>query len=81
MINYEELEMDGDVEFTNRVFPGWWGDAEEGEGYIAEYADTGYSPDGEKYIVEYQFDLVKGEEPEPDDLTFDVEHVSRIRYA
>ena len=54
------------AELTNRIFPGWWGDARDGEEYISEWSASAIGEDGEEYVVVWQFDVVKGQEPEDD---------------
>ena len=56
---------------TNRVFPGWYGDAKEGEEYISEWAAPGIDPEGHEVVVHWQFYLVKGAEPEDSLLDWD----------
>lgn len=53
-----------DATFSNCVFPGWWGDAEVGETYTAQFWANAEGPDGEDYRVTWEFPVVKGEEPE-----------------
>ena len=50
------------AELTNRVFPGWFGDAAEGEEYTTEYGAPAIDEDGNEYWVTWQFNEVKGEE-------------------
>lgn len=51
-----------DAQPTNRVFTGWWGDAEQGEEYTSEWSDTVIGSDGERYEVIWQFTEIKGDE-------------------
>lgn len=53
---------------TNRVFPGWFGDAGDGEQYLSEWACDVESDDGDRYKITWQFPVVKGEEPAVDEL-------------
>jgi hypothetical protein len=71
-----ELHVVQQAELTNRVFPGWFGDAKEGEEYTAEYFLVAEDADGERYVIVYQFDEAKGEEDDPDTLPWD--EISRI---
>lgn len=78
MSNYEESEKEfGEVEFdgkkyaliqqayqSNRVFHGWFGDAGDGETYTDEWEASAIDKDGNEYKVSWQWDMVKGEEPE-----------------
>ncbi|MDR1685203.1 MAG: hypothetical protein LBR82_01975 [Desulfovibrio sp.] len=59
------------AELTNRVFPGWFGDVKDGEEYVSEWDILAVDADGEEYRIIYQYDLVKGEEPLPEDLDWD----------
>lgn len=67
-ISYQGKEyiLECEAFLSNRVFPGWWGDVGEGEAYIAEYDAyaTSTGGDGARYVVSWQFDAVKGDEPE-----------------
>lgn len=62
----EKYTLECDAFLSNRVFPGWWGDVEEGEAYTAEYEAyaTSTGGDGARYVVRWHFDAVKGDEPE-----------------
>ena len=55
------------AEFTNRVFDGGYQDAETGEEYTTEYSAPAVGEDGYEYVVRWQFDVVKGEEPADED--------------
>lgn len=65
---------------SNRVFSGWWGDAEENDGrYTAEYQASAVDTKGNSYMVYWQFDQIKGQEPgDESDYPFDNNHISRI---
>lgn len=63
-----ELTTDDQCTLTNRVFPGWHGDASDGEKYLAEWSTSAEDEKGNKYNVIYQFLLIKGSEPEDDML-------------
>jgi hypothetical protein len=64
---------------SNRVFTGWWGDAEEGEPYTAEYNADAVDADGNQYMIYWQFDEIKGNEPEDEsNYPFDDAHVTRV---
>lgn len=67
------------AELSNRVFGGWWGDAQEGEPYTAEWSCPAIDMDGNEYEIAWQFDEVKGQEREPDAYPWDVDHITRIR--
>ena len=49
---------------TNRVFFGWHNDVEQGETYIDEWAEDGEDMSGIPVRVTWQWEMVKGEEPE-----------------
>lgn len=51
------------ADYSNRVFPGWYGDAQEGEEYVTEFSAKALDDDGNEYWVYWMFDTVKGEEP------------------
>ena len=62
---------------TNNVFLGWFGDAAEGESYTAEYEATAHDTDGTNYGIRWQFETVKGQEPEDEsDYPFDDQHIT-----
>jgi hypothetical protein len=81
---YGEFQYDGKeyfpiefAELTHRVFPGWWGDAQEGEAYTREYSalarESGalaVDTDRKIYRVYWQFVVIKGEEP-PGEFAYD----------
>ena len=76
----KEIRLTGDATPSNRVFFGWWGDASEGESYTDEWVADGIDENGNDVQVYWQFDQIKGEEPEDaSNLPFDDEHVSEIR--
>ena len=52
------------AELSNRVFPGSWFDAQEGDNYIAEWAADGEDENGNLVKVSWWFDEIKGNEPE-----------------
>lgn len=66
--------------FTNRVFPGWWGDASDDEpDYTAEYGAAAIDENGAPYKVIWQFDAVKGEEPEDEgNWPWDDGHITSV---
>lgn len=59
-----EYVLDSIAEYSNRVFPGWWGDADEGESYVAEFSAAAHDSEGNDYAVYWQFAEIKGQEPE-----------------
>ncbi len=61
-IGGKKIALTQQAEFTNRVFPGWFGDAAQGENYTAEYAAAGIDAEGNDYLVTWQFGETKGEE-------------------
>jgi len=68
-----ELNCDDECFPTNRVFPGWFGAASEGEEYQSEWACYAIDEYGERYKIVWRFPIVKGEEPENDDWSWDDE--------
>lgn len=60
----KEYTLTSIADYSNRLFTGWWGDAQEGEEYTAEFSAPAIDDEGNKYRVYWQFDAVKGEEPE-----------------
>lgn len=60
--------LSAQAELTNRVFPGWWGDAAEGEEYTQEWSAPAMDTDGNECVVRWQFEVVRGEETEDDSL-------------
>lgn len=81
--DYGEVEYQGkeytlaeQATLSNRMFPGWFGDAEEGEPYTAEYQAAAVDNGGESYMVLWHFETVRGEEPwDESDYPFDNDHV------
>lgn len=71
------IQATQDAYLSNRVFPGSWGDAQEGEGYTAEWETRGEDADGNEYLIRWQFDAVRGEEPD-DDSNWDWDNVDCI---
>lgn len=67
------LESDDECFLTDRLFPGWWGDTEEGEEYWSDWACYALDKDGVRYKIVWQFLQVKGEESEASDLPWDDE--------
>lgn len=53
---------------SNRVFPGCFSDAEEGERYISEYVARAVDLRGSEYKVTWQFQEVKFQEQEDESL-------------
>lgn len=49
---------------SNGVFPGWCGDAKDGEEYTSVWIEYARDADGNKYQITWQFPVIKGEEPE-----------------
>jgi len=67
------------ADFSNRVFTGWWGDAQEGEEYTVEFSCPAIDDDGNPVAVYWQFDATKGEEPALDGYPFDDQHITQVR--
>ena len=67
---------------TNRVFTGWFGDAEEGEEYQAEYKADALSENGYQYTVYWKFPVVKGDEEEDEsNYPWEDENIDRVEIA
>jgi hypothetical protein len=92
-INYEEYKSkfgtvvyEGKVywltavaDFSNRPFPGWWGDAQEGDLYTAEFSCPAVDGAGDEWLVYWQFEAVKGQEPEDNGAwPWDEENIARV---
>lgn len=65
---------------TNNVFPGWFGDAKNGEAYVMQWGAGAVDADGIKHSMIWEFDAVRGEEPDDDsnwpwDAVYGVERV------
>lgn len=58
------VQISSQPSLTNRVFSGWWGDAADGDSYLAEYQADGITQNGEQVKVTWRFDVTKGDEPE-----------------
>lgn len=68
-----------DATLTNRAFTNCWSDAEIGEEYTAEFSAKVIDADGEEYEAYWQFDAVKGEEPEDDgEWPWDNKNITRV---
>ncbi|WP_443191418.1 hypothetical protein [Pseudomonas indica] len=59
---------------TNRMFPGWFGDAAEGEEYIQEWSAAGIDSDENEVVVRWQFAQIKGQETQEDELDWEAVH-------
>jgi hypothetical protein len=65
---------------SNRVFSGWFGDAEEGESYTDEWEATATDRQGNQFAVVWQWEIVKGEEPEDGgDLPFRDSNIVKVK--
>lgn len=74
-----ELESDDECYLTDREFRGWWGDAETGGAYQAEWACLATDNNGERYEIVWRFDETKGSEREAEDLPWDsAEHIHAV---
>ena len=75
----QEYLLQDDAQLSNRVFPGWWGDAHEGEEYTAEYSAPA-SRQSHTNTVVWQFSVVKGQEPENEsDYDWDDDNIVRVK--
>lgn len=66
------------ADFSNRQFPGSWFDAQEGETYMTEFSATAVDGAGDGFEVYWQFETIKGEEPELDVYPWDEDHIVRV---
>jgi len=74
-------KVNGQAELSNRVFFGWWGDAQDGEEYTAEWEADGEDESGIPVKVRWQMDMVKGEEPEDGaDWDFSDDNIVKVYY-
>lgn len=77
--NGKVITLTDQAVLSNRVFTSWWGDASEGESYTAEYHANGVDENGNDVMVYWQFDEIKGQEPEDEsNYPWDDEHVSKV---
>jgi len=73
--------VNGQAELSNRVFFGWWGDAQYGEEYTAEWEADGEDESGIPVIIRWQMTMVKGNEPEDGaDWDFSDSNISKVYY-
>lgn len=75
-VNFQGVEyaLITEASLTNRVFPGWWGDAKDGEEYASEFSAKAVDAEGNEYIATWQFDQTKGAEIDDDCLDWDSVH-------
>lgn len=76
----EAIEIEVDDTFTSRtnsVFPGWFGDAEDGDEYWDQWKADGHY-NGSDYRLIFSFRVTKGAEPQDDDLPWDEDHIESI---
>jgi hypothetical protein len=85
MSDYGEVGYEGRVyhltnqaTLSNCVFPGWWGDVDEGDVYITEYWASAVDDEGNRFRVVWHFETIKGEEPQEEDYPWDDGHVVRV---
>ena len=53
--NGRTYELTAQAELTNSVFPGWWGDVEDGEECVSQWLAPGVDAEGEPVTVVWQF--------------------------
>lgn len=72
-VNFSDSEyaLIGPAQRTNSMFPGWFGDASEGETYVDQWSAPAMGRDGEEYVIRWEFDVTKGAEPEDDSHDWD----------
>lgn len=69
--------LDSDADFTSRLMPHLpYHEAEEGDTYFFEMSANGHDEQGNNCTVYWEFEAVKGEEPELD--TYDYSVATRI---
>lgn len=69
--NGETIRLAEEASPSARAFARCFNDAADGESYIAEWQARGTRPNGERVMVYWQFEQVKGQEQEPDTLDWD----------
>lgn len=72
--NGKKYALMAQAELTNRLFDGGFQGAETGDEYTTEYSAPAMGEDGEEYVVRWQFDVIKGEEPADEDHDWDNVH-------
>ena len=80
-VNYQgqQYRLTEDASLSNRLFNGGWQDAVDGAQYIAEYCASGVSLEGAPVTIYWQFEAVKGMEPE-DEGSYDwARSISQVR--
>ena len=70
--------LQSQAEYSNRVFDGWWGDAQGGDEYIAEFSAPAVDDEGIPYEVYWQFTHIRNQEPE-DLSNLDWDNIAFIR--
>lgn len=68
MYNINDYSITEQAVPTNRVFPGWWGDAKDGEEYISEWSAPATYKDGREVIIKWLFNEIRGQEEDPEFL-------------
>lgn len=86
MSNFGSVTFEGklyiltqDADYTNRVFPGWFGDAQDGETYTTEFSAAAIDENGDKCRVFWQFEEIRGQERE-DSEKYDWSNVAFVRH-
>jgi len=64
--NKLELISDDNNVLTDREFPGWWGNADDGDTYISQWVCDAVGHDRCNYQIIFEFPAVKGDEPDDD---------------
>lgn len=75
----KEYALLRDAMLTNRVFPGWYGDANDGEEYVTEFDAPAIDSEGNSCRVVWRFNVVKGDEP-IDDGDHDWDDVADVEW-
>lgn len=76
-----EIISNDEYSLSNREFPGWFGDASEGEKYYSEWVCCAKDEYDNSYEIYWTFPTVKGEEPEDDEWPWEDESfISKIEY-
>jgi hypothetical protein len=77
--NEKEYTLTSEATLSNRVFPGWYNDVEEGEMYQAEYQADAVDENGKSYMIVWHFDETNGAETEDaGDYPWDDDHIYRV---
>lgn len=62
----KDYTIDDQCFLSNRFFDKSWSGVQEGDEYLSEWCCNGIDENGNKVMVTWQFDTVKGFEPDDD---------------